>query len=54
MSESLSMSRKVNAQRWRVYCTQFASCGWAGYRYASSRSKAIAKACPKCGKDVNA
>jgi ssDNA-binding Zn-finger/Zn-ribbon topoisomerase 1 len=30
--------------RWRVWCSQYASCRWAGYR-----SRDFEKPCPKCG-----
>lgn len=39
-------------RRWRVYCTQWASCQWAGYRIAATSQEAIAKSCPKCGREV--
>lgn len=41
-------------RKWRVYCSQFASCRWKGYRFASTREEAIAKPCPHCGKHVSA
>lgn len=31
----------------RVYCSQWASCGWKGYRNPESQGK-----CPRCGKEV--
>ena len=37
--------------RHRVYCTQWAQCGWTGYR-ASDRIGIQSKPCPKCGLDV--
>lgn len=36
----------------RVYCTQFASCRWAGYRMAETHGEAREKPCPRCGKEV--
>lgn len=39
-------------RRWRVYCSQWASCGWAGYRLAATRERAVAKPCPKCEREV--
>lgn len=39
-------------RRWRVYCSQWASCGWAGYRRAVTADEAKAKPCPKCKRGV--
>lgn len=39
-------------RRWRVYCSQWVQCRWAGYRRAVSCDEAMGKACPRCGKGV--
>lgn len=41
-------------RKWRVYCSQFASCRWAGYRRAEHREAACSKPCPRCGREVSA
>lgn len=46
------MSGFFPRRRWRVYCTQFAFCQWAGYRIADTSELAKTKPCPRCGKAV--
>lgn len=45
---ALSGVRQVAPRRWRVYCSQWASCGWSGYRTGDTREIATSKPCPRC------
>lgn len=41
----------TNNVKRRVYCSQFAQCGWAGYRIVKVVGTQPAP-CPKCGREV--
>lgn len=47
----MSDQRKTPKEKVRVYCSQWASCGWKGNRL-SDRIGVQPDPCPKCGKDV--
>ena len=55
LPEELRMQRMTSGERKAlVYCSQWASCGWRGYREFGVGKDPVAKPCPKCGHKVAA
>lgn len=52
MASGERLHRTDGARRWRVYCSQWASCGWAGYRKGVTREDVTKKPCRHCGREV--